>query len=54
MKADRKFYQSPCIQPIPIDNEISLVLSTPPWGPDEMNQQGSVVPDVYTCNPLHT
>lgn len=45
MKRTLKAYQKPQIYLVPLDNEISLVLSTPPWGPDEgMNQQ---VPEFF-------
>jgi len=44
-------YTSPCIETIPLDNEISLALtSTPPLGPDESNNTLHT-PDFLRSNP---
>ena len=48
MNKTKQIYQSPQINEVRLDNEISLVLASPPIGPDEgMNQQA---PDFFNKN----
>jgi hypothetical protein len=45
-----KFYQTPSIERIKLDNEISLVMtSAPPFGPDEV--KNNQIPDYFNNNP---
>jgi hypothetical protein len=52
---EKKKYESPRIEIISLDNEISLALaSEPPVGPGEPGFVRSLAPEYFNNNPFHT
>jgi len=48
MNKTKQIYETPQINQVGLDTEISLVLVSPPWGPDESKNQNT--PDFFNVN----